>query len=189
MSTWSKCGAYLKNVAKNVIFSLPVAVVVLDSVGYVARVEGISMQPCLNPGDEKKNDFVLLNKWAVRNYEITHGDVVALICPKNPNQKLIKRVIAKEGDTIKTLKRGNYVAIPSGHCWVEGDHTAQSMDSNYFGPVAVGLIMAKASHIVWPPSRWRRLEPKLPDNRRPIPMTWPRMTPDLIHDIDEDDWT
>ena len=31
--------------------------------------------------------------------------------------------------------------------------------------VAVGLITAKASHIVWPPDRWQKLEPDAPEGR------------------------
>lgn len=58
--------------------------------------------------------------------------------------------------------------IPEGHCWVEGDHTGHSLDSNFFGPVAIGLITAKASRIVWPPERWQKLENTLPDNRVPL---------------------
>ncbi|GIY81412.1 hypothetical protein CEXT_239741 [Caerostris extrusa] len=53
--------------------------------------------------------------------------------PRDPDE-LIKRVIAVEGDTVKASDMLRYVSIPAGHCWVEGDHTAHSMDSNYFGP-------------------------------------------------------
>ncbi|KAG8193083.1 hypothetical protein JTE90_017834 [Oedothorax gibbosus] len=102
--------------------------------------------------------------------------IVYCSCPRDPDQKLIKRVIAVEGETIKTSSRGHkYVSIPSGHCWVEGDHMSHSMDSNFFGPVALGLIFAKASHIVWPPSRWQRLDSSAPIGRHPV--SWPR--PDL----------
>ncbi|GIX80013.1 hypothetical protein CEXT_86651 [Caerostris extrusa] len=52
--------------------------------------------------------------------------------PRDPDEKLIKRVIAVEGDTVKASDMLRYVSIPAGHCWVEGDHTAHSMDSNYF---------------------------------------------------------
>lgn len=45
---------------------------------------------------------------------------------------------------------------------MEGDNLAHSMDSNNFGPVSLGLITAKASYIVWPPSRWQYIENKLP---------------------------
>lgn len=178
MSFWNKSIFWLKRIGKNFLYSVPVTVVFLDSVGYVAKVEGISMQPSLNPEDQKSNDYVLLNKWAMRNYEIAHGDIVALTCPRDPDQKLIKRIIAKEGETIKPLKKNKYVIVPAGHCWVEGDHGTHSMDSNFFGPVAMGLILAKASHIVWPPSRWRRLDPHLPKDRKPLTAQWPKIPAD-----------
>ncbi|KAI0219482.1 Mitochondrial inner membrane protease subunit 2 [Lamellibrachia satsuma] len=93
-------------------------------------------------------------------------EVGTLRSPTNPDQKIIKRIIALEGDTVKTLSYKNrYVTVPQGHCWLEGDHHGQSLDSNLFGPVALGLITAKASHIVWPPARWQKLEPDAPEGR------------------------
>lgn len=49
----------------------------------------------------------------------------------------------------------------------------------------MGLILAKASHIVWPPSRWRRLEPRLPNDRKPLTSQWPKIPADA--EWDEDD--
>ncbi|KAM7120785.1 mitochondrial inner membrane protease subunit 2-like isoform 2-T2 [Molossus nigricans] len=89
--------------------------------------------------------------------------------PKNPGQKIIKRVIALEGDIIKTMGHKNrYVKVPRGHIWVEGDHHGHSFDSNSFGPVSLGLLHAHATHILWPPERWRRLESVLPPERLPV---------------------
>ncbi|XP_064632074.1 mitochondrial inner membrane protease subunit 2-like isoform X2 [Lineus longissimus] len=143
-----------------VTFAVPVSITLLDVVGYIAKVEGSSMQPVLNPNNDIRNvDYVLLNKWGVRNYRFKRGEVISLRSPSNPEQRLIKRIIALEGDTVRTLHYKNrYVRIPEGHCWVEGDHHGHSLDSNLFGPVSVSLIQAKASHIVWPPSRWQRLK-------------------------------
>ncbi len=59
-----------------------------------------------------------------------------------------------QGDVVETkgyFKR--QVEIPTGHCWVEGDNHGHSLDSNVFGPVALGLIKSKATYIVWPPKR------------------------------------
>ena len=60
-------------------------VLVNDHIATVAAVDGQSMQPLLNPqsNDSKgrryaKKDFVLINKWAVRDYQIDRGDLVAL---------------------------------------------------------------------------------------------------------------
>uniref|UniRef100_A0A8C0J2U7 Mitochondrial inner membrane protease subunit 2 n=1 Tax=Chelonoidis abingdonii TaxID=106734 RepID=A0A8C0J2U7_CHEAB len=89
--------------------------------------------------------------------------------PKNPEQKIIKRVIALEGDIIKTIGYKNkYVKVPHGHIWVEGDHHGHSFDSNAFGPVSLGLLHARATHILWPPRRWQKLQPMLPPERTPL---------------------
>lgn len=140
-----------------------------DLVGSVARVDGVSMQPTLNPASERPRDWIFVNTWNSRFYEYSRGEVVCLYSPREPKQRLIKRVIAFEGDVVRTLGyRKAFVKVPKGHCWVEGDHHAQSMDSNFFGPVPVALILGKASHIVWPPSRWGSLEPELPADRKPF---------------------
>jgi signal peptidase I len=55
----------MQNLVKTLILSIPVGVTVIDVLGYIARVDGESMSPTLNP---QKNDseYVFLNK--VRNY-------------------------------------------------------------------------------------------------------------------------
>lgn len=132
-----------------------VVVTLLDTVGYVAMVSGVSMQPTLNP-DERK-DYVFLNKWSARNFEFERGDIVSLISPKDQDMKLIKRIVGFEGDVIRTKHKKKVVEIPKGHCWVEGDNLQHSYDSNDFGAVPIGLIYAKANRIVWPPSRWGKI--------------------------------
>ncbi|XP_046964055.1 mitochondrial inner membrane protease subunit 2 [Vanessa cardui] len=157
-----------RSLFKSFLFGVPIGVTFLDSVGYVARVEGISMQPVLNPESQNK-DYVFLSRWSVSDYQVNRGDIISLVSPKNPNQMIIKRVVALEGDVVSTLGYKNkYVRVPEGYCWVEGDHTGHTLDSNTFGPVSLGLISAKALYIVWPPDRWQSLEAKLPENRKPI---------------------
>lgn len=142
------------------VFGLPVVVTFVENVGSVKGVTGISMQPTLNPNPRLSNDVVVVNCWAVRQFEgINRGDIVTLIDPTDPGGVLIKRVIALAGDHVKSLNyKKKIVKIPQGHCWVEGDNHSRSHDSNSFGPVAIGLIKGKATHIVWPPNRWQRLE-------------------------------
>lgn len=92
-----------------------------------------------------------------------------MISPKDPSQKIIKRVVGIQGDIIVTLGyKDHVIRVPEGHCWIEGDHTGHSMDSNNFGPVSLGLVTAKASCIVWPPSRWQIIPTFLPDSRKPL---------------------
>ncbi|XP_064343506.1 mitochondrial inner membrane protease subunit 2 isoform X3 [Camelus dromedarius] len=141
---------YLKAFCKGFFVAVPVAVTFLDRVACVARVEGASMQPSLNPGGSQSSDVVLLNHWKVRNFEVQRGDIVSLVSPKNPEQKIIKRVIALEGDIVKTIGHKNrYVKVPRGHIWVEGDHHGHSFDSNSFGPArstTVTHVLQKSNH-------------------------------------------
>ncbi|XP_060520133.1 mitochondrial inner membrane protease subunit 2 [Cylas formicarius] len=156
---------------KKVFVGIPIGITIIDLVGYVARVDGISMQPVLNP-DKNSTDYVFLNRIAVKSYEVNRGDIVSLVSPKDPTQKIIKRVVGIQGDIIATLSyKEGVVRVPEGHCWIEGDHVGHSMDSNNFGPVSLGLITAKASCIVWPPSRWQIIETSLPKSRRPLNLT------------------
>ncbi|KAF2879234.1 hypothetical protein ILUMI_26936 [Ignelater luminosus] len=158
----------VSNFIKSVIVGVPVGITFLDIVGYVARVDGISMQPALNP-DKTSDDYVFLNRWAVRSQDIQRGEIISLISPKDPELKIIKRVVGLQGDLVVTLGYTRAVVkIPEGHCWVEGDHTGHSMDSNNFGPVSLGLVTAKASHIVWPPSRWQCIKSFIPESRVPL---------------------
>ncbi|KAM6972645.1 mitochondrial inner membrane protease subunit 2 [Aplochiton taeniatus] len=163
---------YLRAFASGFFVAVPVTVTILDRFAYVARVEGASMQPSLNPEGTPTSDVVLLNRWSVRNYQVERGDIVSVLSPKNPEQKIIKRVIALEGDFIKTLGYKNrYVKVPDGHFWIEGDHRGHSLDSNSFGPVSVGLVHGKASHIIWPPHRWQKIQKSLPEDRGPL-LNW-----------------
>ncbi|XP_070324620.1 mitochondrial inner membrane protease subunit 2 isoform X2 [Odocoileus virginianus] len=70
---------YFKAFCKGFFVAVPVAVTFLDRVACVARVEGASMQPSLNPGGSQSSDVVLLNHWKVRNFEVQRGDVVSLV--------------------------------------------------------------------------------------------------------------
>ncbi|XP_041569709.1 mitochondrial inner membrane protease subunit 2 isoform X8 [Taeniopygia guttata] len=160
---------YIKAFFKGFFVAVPVTVTFLDRVACVARVEGASMQvfleisfvyqeikrclftdnskPSLNPGGREASDVVLLNHWSIRNYDVQRGDIVSLV-------------------TIGYKKK--YVKVPHGHIWVEGDHHGHSFDSNAFGPVSLGLLHARATHILWPPQRWQKLQPMLPPERKPL---------------------
>ncbi|XP_064431113.1 mitochondrial inner membrane protease subunit 2 isoform X5 [Mirounga angustirostris] len=138
---------YAKAFFKGFFVAVPVAVTFLDRVACVARVEGASMQPSLNPGGSQSSDVVLLNHWKMRNFEVQRGDIVSLVTIGHKNR---------------------YVKVPRGHIWVEGDHHGHSFDSNSFGPVSLGLLHAHATHILWPPERWQKLESVLPPERLPV---------------------
>lgn len=54
------------------------------------------MRPTLNPTDDS-NDYVYLSKWSVNRYNVDRGDIVSMVSPKDPKQRIIKRIIAKQG--------------------------------------------------------------------------------------------
>lgn len=92
----------ISSTLRSIIIGIPVGFLFFGQIGYVARVEGVSMQPALNPNPEQE-DYVFLNRWVVRHKNIRRGDIVTFKSPKYPNQKLIKRVIGLSGDLIQTI--------------------------------------------------------------------------------------
>ena len=145
----------MRRAAGILLGTLPVAVTISDLVTSVAIVNGDSMQPTLNPcGDGFRNrDVVLLDK--VTKPE--KGDIVVMRSPESARQLVVKRLIGKDGDWVKR-RSGGLAHVPKGKIWVEGDNKDTSVDSERFGAVPISLLKAKASHILWPPSRWCRLE-------------------------------
>ncbi|SCV03686.1 LAME_0H12420g1_1 [Lachancea meyersii CBS 8951] len=136
---------------------IPVALTFNENVCYVAKIEGKSMRPTLNPSDKTHTDWVLMWKWGAKNpANLRHNDVVLFKSPSDPQRVYCKRIKGVQYDTIQT--RHPYpraiVTIPRSHIWTEGDNAFHSTDSNEFGPVSTGLVLGKAVAIVWPPSRW-----------------------------------
>ena len=64
------------------------------------------------------------------------------------------------------------LVIPSGHCWIEGDNHSDSVDSNDFGPLPLGLVRSKALAVVWPKERWRWLNHQLDPDEYGGRVTW-----------------
>ncbi|KAI9189756.1 hypothetical protein H9P43_001189 [Blastocladiella emersonii ATCC 22665] len=144
-----------------------VFIFVLDRVGSLASVEGRSMQPTLNPDENRlARDVLLLNKYILSTRKWGRGDVVTLRSPMDPDHIIAKRIVALEDDYVvpdprcsfvrrNGLRPGQSMRVPKGHCWVEGDAGMHSRDSQDFGPVPLGLLTAKVSAVVWPPNRVR----------------------------------
>nr|XP_042717542.1 mitochondrial inner membrane protease subunit 2 isoform X2 [Chrysemys picta bellii] len=107
---------YIKAFFKGFFVAVPVTVTFLDRVACVARVEGASMQPSLNPGERQVSDVVLLNHWSIRNYEVQRGDIVSLvfddtnptyqeICYLQSDTQIPQNVLQRESlGYLKTLK-------------------------------------------------------------------------------------
>ncbi|KAF8071075.1 IMMP2L [Scenedesmus sp. PABB004] len=158
------------------LWLLPPVVAFTDLVAAVIRVDGASMRPTLNPDAGGGSDYVLVEKASVkllRRY--ARGEVVVLWAPDDPHQQIIKRLLALEGDTIvDDTRAGTWTEVPRGRCWVEGDNPAMSSDSkSAYGPVHLGLLEGRVTHVVWPPERMGRVaarpqpERLLSTDRRP----------------------
>lgn len=103
---------------QRLLLTIPVSVALVDTFGYIARVDGESMKPTLN-SEPNVSEYVFLNKYKARNYEVERGDIVCLISPKDPSQRIIKRVIALENDTVETFGfKERFVKVSAGHFWV-----------------------------------------------------------------------
>ncbi|KAG6134846.1 hypothetical protein E4U24_000556 [Claviceps purpurea] len=133
---------------------------------YVAEltfIKGSSMYPFLNADKDKtlERDVLLTYKWSPQK-DLQRGMVVTLRSPTNPENEVVKRVVALEGDVIKTKHPYPIatVRIPENHVWVEGDGApGSSLDSNTYGPVSKRLLTGRVTHFVLPlsklgPVRW-----------------------------------
>jgi len=106
---------------------------------------------------------VLFSRVAAPWHQYQRNDIVSLKSPENPKRVLIKRILATEGDIVKTLPPypDHEVLVPKGHVWIEGDEHFLSDDSNRFGPISQGLIQSKLVMILWPMHRFGVLEPAI----------------------------
>ena len=89
------------------------------------RVNGRSMLPTLQPGDE-----VLVNPHAYRRRSIQPGDVVVTRHPFRTDVRSIKRV---------------HAVLPDGRCEVRGDNPAESTDSRAYGTLAPNHVQGRVT--------------------------------------------
>ncbi|XP_019161226.1 PREDICTED: mitochondrial inner membrane protease subunit 2-like [Ipomoea nil] len=160
----------LWNTTKNFFTGSLIAITISDRYANVVSLKGVSMAPTFNPhGDGLlTRDRVLMEKLCLGKYEFSQGDVVVFRSPSNHQEKHLKRITALPGDWIGTPHSYDAVIIPEGHCWVEGDNAASSFDSRSYGPIPLGLICGRVTHIIWPPQRIGTVERSPPQNIPPL---------------------
>jgi signal peptidase I len=144
----------------------------IDSVVARVRVENISMEPTLMPGE-----FILVNKMAFKMGDIRRGDIIIFHYPQNIHEDYIKRVIGLGGDTVSVRNNRVYVneqpltepyiaaapaytgtwVVPDGQLFVLGDNRNQSSDSHSWGFVPVDNIVGKALVVYWPLDQFKTL--------------------------------
>ncbi|HMD47498.1 MAG TPA: signal peptidase I [Bryobacteraceae bacterium] len=154
--------------ARDLVFSVVLAVIVILFLYQPVKVEGTSMMPTL---DDQERIFI--NKFVYRFSTIDRGDTVVFWFPGDPSKSYIKRVIGVPGDRVEVVRgtvmvngqalEEDYVpsefrddnsmpakTIPSDEYFVLGDHRSSSNDSRAWGMVPRRYIYGKAVFIYWP---------------------------------------
>ena len=161
---WEELLAWFKT-----LLSAAVYATIIVTFGFqVARVEGQSMVPTL-----EDQDRLIVNKLAYRLGAPRPGDVVMLYYPEDPDKSFVKRVVAEEGDTIRStdgkvyrnevLINDDFIpeeyqshdtwgpqVVPRGYYFVMGDHRNNSSDSRSWGPVPKKYIIGRVQVRWWP---------------------------------------
>ncbi|CAD6259365.1 unnamed protein product [Miscanthus lutarioriparius] len=147
---------------KGCITGSVLGITVADWVASVVTMDGASMHPTFDPQQAER---ALVEKRCLYRYDFSRGDVVVFRSPRDHRELMVKRLIALPGDWIQIPEKQEIRQIPEGHCWVEGDNAALSFDSRSYGPVPMGLLRGRVTHIIWPPQRIGRVDRKMPEGR------------------------
>ena len=159
-------GAWVKTLASAAVY----ATLIITFGFQIARVDGQSMAPTL-----ADHDRLIVNKAAYLSWigEPNAGDIVMLYYPNNPEKTFVKRVIAKEGDTVRivagkvyrndVLMDDSFVpaeyrshddwgpeVVPEGYYFVMGDNRNHSSDSRHWRFVPKKYIIGKVQLRWWP---------------------------------------
>ena len=113
------------------------------------------------------------------------GHVVVFSSPTEfPSSLSIKRVIGvggqwmrvdqKQSGSIGSSSSRRLQSLPSHSLYVQGDNVANSQDSRKYGAVSKNLLVGIAEYVVWPPSRWQRIQRIVPEDSKGKPRAfWP----------------
>jgi signal peptidase I len=165
---WVRAGREFVAGVKTLVSAAVYATLIVTFGFQVARVDGLSMAPTL-----EDHDRLIVNKLVYEIGDPRPGDIVMLYYPLNPEKMFVKRVIAKEGDTVRIVDghvdvngiplHDDYVpqefrshddwgpqVVQQGYYFVMGDHRNNSSDSRHWGPVPKKYIVGKVKVRWWP---------------------------------------
>jgi signal peptidase I len=165
---WKRMGHEILAGLQTLVSAAVYATLIVTFGVQVARVDGLSMAPTL-----EDHDRLIVNKLVYELGDPRPGDIVMLYYPLNPDKMFVKRVIAREGDTVRIVDGRVYVndvplhddyvpaefrshddwgpqVIQQGYYFVMGDHRNNSSDSRHWGPVPKKYIVGKVKVRWWP---------------------------------------
>jgi signal peptidase I len=165
---WTRMGREIVSGLQTLVSAAVYATLIVTFGFQVARVDGLSMAPTL-----EDHDRLIVNKLVYELGDPRPGDIVMLYYPLNPEKMFVKRVIAKEGDTVRIVDGRVYVndipltddyvpaefrshddwgpeTIKQGFYFVLGDHRNNSSDSRHWGQVPKKYIVGKVKVRWWP---------------------------------------
>jgi signal peptidase I len=168
LGPWRRMGHEIVAGLQTLVSAAVYATLIVTFGFQVARVDGLSMAPTL-----EDHDRLIVNKLVYEIGEPRPGDIVMLYYPLNPEKMFVKRVIAREGDTVRIVDGRVYVndvplhddyvpaefrshddwgpqVIQQGYYFVMGDHRNNSSDSRHWGPVPKKYIVGKVKVRWWP---------------------------------------
>jgi len=168
VNPWARVASEIYAGVKTLISAAVYATLIVTFGFQVARVDGQSMAPTL-----EDHDRLIVDKLVYELGDPRPGDIVMLYYPLNPEKMFVKRVIAREGDTVRIVDgkvfvngqplRDDYVpnafrshddwgpeVIKQGYYFVMGDHRNNSSDSRHWGQVPKKYIVGKVKVRWWP---------------------------------------
>ena len=137
-------------------------------------IHQVSMRATLEEGDR-----ILLNRLSYRFRDEDRGDIVVFRSPIDPDEDLVKRIVAVGNDRVAISAGKLYVngvaqdepylleqdfsgdvpetVVPPGMVFVMGDNRDNSGDSRLFGPIPTDTIIGSALVVYWPIGHWKTL--------------------------------
>ena len=166
----SSLGQEVRGWARDIFFTVLIAILVVIFVVQPVKVEGTSMEPRLEPRDR-----ILVNKFVYYFSGVERGDIVVFWYPKDQTKSFIKRVIGLPAETVEVRSGVVYLngeelsepylpadsdyesyplqVVPPDHYFVLGDHRNSSNDSRDWGFVPGKNIFGEAIFRYWPLSK------------------------------------
>jgi inner membrane protease subunit 1 len=108
-----------------------------------AATEGSSMSPTI----PDTGSVLVIDKITPRLLGYRKGDVIVSKSPRGAYM-VCKRIAATAGDSVPIGKRS--VTIAAGHVWLLGDNKRNSVDSNEYGAVPLGLLSGRVRFSLFP---------------------------------------